>query len=162
MPGENWREAIENSIRSAKAAILLLSPDYMASKFSTEVELPVILKRSSEEGMHLFPIIVSPLSLNEPLSSYQTVNSPSKPLTSLSNAEQRKVFIKLSDSIKSLLSKGDESKEIVYNEVVEDKYSKALRQAVSNIAGTRHGGINIFGDANIFFEAEKKIAKKNG
>lgn len=46
LTGQNWRAEIGRAIDSARVAILLLSIDFMNSKFIQEVELPALLERA--------------------------------------------------------------------------------------------------------------------
>jgi TIR domain len=57
--GDDWLPAIETAISSASIAILLVSDKFLTSEFITRKEVPLILKRRSEEGLIVFPIIVT-------------------------------------------------------------------------------------------------------
>jgi tetratricopeptide (TPR) repeat protein len=56
--GEDWFAKIEEALNAASLAILLLSPDFLSSKFITEVEVPRLLERRFGEGLRFFPILV--------------------------------------------------------------------------------------------------------
>ncbi len=56
--GEDWFAKIQEALNAASLAILLVSPDFLASKFITEVEVPRLLERRFEEGLRFFPILV--------------------------------------------------------------------------------------------------------
>lgn len=45
--GDQWREAIAEAIASAKVAILLISPDFLASDFIATEEVPRLLQRAA-------------------------------------------------------------------------------------------------------------------
>jgi hypothetical protein len=57
-PGEEWFQAIKQAINECDLALLLISPDFIASRFINDEELPDLLKRRQQEGMTVIPIIV--------------------------------------------------------------------------------------------------------
>jgi hypothetical protein len=44
IPGSDWAEEIEEAIAKARVAVLLVSPEFLASEYITQVELPAILR----------------------------------------------------------------------------------------------------------------------
>jgi len=102
--GSKWREEIASEIRSAKVAVLLISPYFMASKFIAENELPRLLQAAKHEGTIILPVIISPCMMGS-LSEFQAVNSPSKPLVDLSRGDRDRVWIKLMKAITLALNK---------------------------------------------------------
>jgi len=59
-PGSDWRMEIETALNEARVVVMLISADYLASKFITEVEVPLILKRRREGGVTVLPVLVRP------------------------------------------------------------------------------------------------------
>lgn len=98
--GDRWKEEIEKALQSASAAILLVSPDFLASDFIANDELPPILERANTEGTKIFPVIVRRSLFNySPLSSFQSVNPPEKPLKACPDAEVDEYLYKLMEDI---------------------------------------------------------------
>jgi hypothetical protein len=58
--GDDWYEAIQQAIERASVAILLISADFLTSKFILEQEVPPLLERRQAEGLHIVPVIVWP------------------------------------------------------------------------------------------------------
>src|SRR5712691_1536086 len=58
--GEDWKAGIDSALNSAKAAVLLVSADFLTSDFIQTVELPRLLERRAKEGLVAFPVIVFP------------------------------------------------------------------------------------------------------
>lgn len=102
-PGANWREEIQQGLESAKAAILLISADFLASDFISNNELPPLLASASSRGVIILPIIVSPCRFAETkvLSQFQAVNPPSQPLSTMSRAKQEAIFVEVSKAIEN-------------------------------------------------------------
>lgn len=102
-PGDNWREEIRRGLESAKAAILLISPDFLASDFINNNELPSLLSSAKSHGVVILPVIISPCRFAETksLSQFQAVNSPSQPLSTLTRAKQEAIFVEVSKAVEN-------------------------------------------------------------
>lgn len=57
--GDEWNNSIQDAMNECDLALLLVSPDYLASRFIQEAEQPKLLKRR-EEMLRVIPIIVRP------------------------------------------------------------------------------------------------------
>lgn len=106
--GGDWQCAIDHQLESyAEAAVLLVSPAYLASDFIRSSELPVLLRRRQESGLLVIPIVLrhcffaealfrypDPTAGSEKLSLsvFQAANLPTQPLDSMSRSEQDAVF----------------------------------------------------------------------
>jgi hypothetical protein len=80
---------------------LLISADFLASKFIRENELPPLLRAAEEEGTVILPIIVGPSLFlrNTSLAQFQAVNDASRPLVSCAIGEQESTFLKVAETI---------------------------------------------------------------
>lgn len=58
--GTNWRAEIDRQLLRARIALLLVSPNFLASDFIQDKEVPAIFKRHAKAGMEVFPLIVEP------------------------------------------------------------------------------------------------------
>jgi hypothetical protein len=99
VPGRRWREEIEQAINSSRVAILILTPDFLASSFIRDAELPPLLEAADAEGTTILCLYGSTVHLSagvgERLSRYQSVNDPAEPLKSLSDSDRESVYVKL-------------------------------------------------------------------
>ncbi|MDA1050865.1 MAG: toll/interleukin-1 receptor domain-containing protein [Planctomycetota bacterium] len=87
-PGQDWREEIEAALGNAKVAVLLVSPDFLASDFVTEVELPYLLQAEETRGVKLLWILVrNSIWEATPLARIQAAHDVCTPLTRLGNRE---------------------------------------------------------------------------
>jgi len=104
-PGSLWHREIEKAITSAKIALLLVSQDYLASKFIVEEELPLLLAVAQREGVKILSVIVRPCLFEDTaLAQFQTVNSPSKPLSSMSKSSREAVWEKVVELAENALA----------------------------------------------------------
>ncbi len=55
--GANWKHEIEQAINRARVAILLISANFLISRFITNEEVPALLQRRQTEGLTVFPVI---------------------------------------------------------------------------------------------------------
>jgi serine/threonine protein kinase len=103
--GKAWKKEIKKAIDSARVALLFVSPDFLASDFIINNELPPLLAAAEEEGTTIMPLIVSPSRFRqtEVLSNFQAINSPERPLTTMDWNEQEKLFVKITEDIEEAL-----------------------------------------------------------
>jgi hypothetical protein len=101
-PGKEWRKEINHALSSAKVAVLLVSPDFLASDFIDKQILPPLLDAAVNEGLTLLWIAVRTCSyeLTE-IERYMAVNSPSIPLAALTGSELDDALISICQQIAS-------------------------------------------------------------
>jgi hypothetical protein len=94
--GTAWNESIEQALASAKVAVLLVSPEFLASKFIAERELPPLLEAAKREGVAILwvPVKSSAYKVTE-IEKYQAVHPPEKPLASLRPADRDKALVEI-------------------------------------------------------------------
>ncbi len=80
-PGSKWREEISAALSRAKAAVLLVTPHYLASNFITNHEIPPLLKAAAAGGVRILWIAISASAFEStPIGQYQALNNPAAPL----------------------------------------------------------------------------------
>lgn len=107
-PGSQWREEIKKAIDLTKVAVLFISADFLASEFIASNELPPLLTAADRDKAVIIPVIIghSRFAQTPSLSRFQTLrdNPPSKPLGSMTKANQEKVFVRLTEAIEKALN----------------------------------------------------------
>ena len=104
-PGSRWYREIEKAISSARIAIVLVSADYLASKFIQERELPPLLKAAQAEDVTILSVILSPCAFEQTaLAQFQPINSPSKPLISMKKSKRDAVWEKVVELVQASLA----------------------------------------------------------
>ncbi len=78
--GDEWHKSIQNAMDNCDLALLLVSPDYLASRFIQEEEQPKLLQRRKEMETHVIPIIIRPCKWQseEAISTLQVVPQDGK------------------------------------------------------------------------------------
>lgn len=99
-PGRQWQSEIERALRSAKVAVLLVSPDFLASSFIAERELPPLLEAADQGDLTILwlPVSASNYKHTE-LVEYQAAHPPERPLDRLRKSERQQAFVDISDRI---------------------------------------------------------------
>lgn len=104
--GMRWRSEIDAALKVANVAVLLISPDFLASDFISENELPPLLKAAEERGVVILPLILRPsrFERTKELAQFQAFNSPSQPLAGMPEHEQDEVLLKVGERIEELVN----------------------------------------------------------
>jgi type I restriction enzyme M protein len=104
-PGEIWHEEIKKSLASAKVAILLVSADFLASKFIAEDELPPLLQAAKEEEATILSVILSPCMFTKTkLTDYQSINDPLQPLTGMNKHNKERIWDKVARRVRDVMA----------------------------------------------------------
>lgn len=100
LPGAQWDTEISKQLETCRVALLLVTPNFLASDYIVENELSLILKRAQEGELIIYWIAVSHSSFNlTNLSKIQSANNPEKPLDELSKPEREKTLVKIAEKI---------------------------------------------------------------
>ncbi len=101
--GADWDAEIASSLDHAKAAILLVSADFLASDYIINEELKDLLEAGEKRGLLILIVILRPCVLGK-LGQFQLMNNPEDPLEGMNIVEQEKVFVNLVKTIKKVLT----------------------------------------------------------
>lgn len=107
LPGQKWKEEIETALKSTKVAILLVSTDFLGSDFVMNHELPKLLESAEKDGTVILSVILKPCLFEEfeDLNKFQAMNSPSRPVSKMSEDERDEVLVNLVRQTKRILEK---------------------------------------------------------
>ncbi len=105
--GEDWFKDIQDKLENCAVAVLLISFDFLGSKFCMKEEVPVLLERRKREGMMIAPILLSPCAwkLVPWLSAIQMYPRKNKPLQGLSDYEQAEELTGVVEAVHAHLQK---------------------------------------------------------
>ena len=99
-PGDRWLDELRDAVGRARVAILLVSPDYLASRFIAREELTPILRAAETDGLRVFwiPVRSSIVDKTE-LATLQAAQPPDKPLAGLRGAAVDRALASIARSI---------------------------------------------------------------
>ena len=116
--GDEWDPQIQQQLGVVKVAVLLVSPAFLASKYIANSELPVLLRRASEDGLKILPVLLSPSLFHKTrfrwpdpktgpqeftLSNLQAAGAPSETLSEMTEPQQDRVFVALAERILEII-----------------------------------------------------------
>jgi hypothetical protein len=88
-PGVEWDAEIRKQLAESQLILLLVSPDFLNSRYSWEEEVQPALKRHDEGSARVVPIILRPCDWkHEPLHKLEALPTDGKPITRWSDADE--------------------------------------------------------------------------
>jgi hypothetical protein len=99
-PGSKWHDAIQQALDRAKVAILLVSPDFLASSYIASNELPKMLHAAENDGMTIFWIPIRHSAYQRSaIVGFQSALNPSKPLISMSTSARDQAWVEIGEKL---------------------------------------------------------------
>lgn len=115
LPGQEWQKEVKSALEKAKVAVLLVSPNFLASDFINNEELPVLLNAAKNRGLVFFWIPLSYCLYEETeIRNYQPGHDPSAPLDTLPEPILNKALVEICNKIKRIVS-GEKEEELPLN-----------------------------------------------
>ncbi|MDG4604428.1 MAG: NB-ARC domain-containing protein [Defluviicoccus sp.] len=106
--GDQWRREIGEALSRSRIAVMLVSPNFLASDFITKVEMPAVLDavRRGDASVAAIPIsAVDPAVTG--LEERQWARAPEMPLDLLTKAKRNQAFVEIVRAIVALASGPD-------------------------------------------------------
>ena len=94
--GQDWEIEIRSAMDRTRMAICLVSPDFLASDFITDVELPYFVQKAEAKELVLFwvPIRASVYEFTV-LAKYQAAWDPRRPIDSMERPQQDSAWVSI-------------------------------------------------------------------
>jgi hypothetical protein len=88
-PGAEWKEEIKQALGAAKIGVLLVSQDYLTSRFIISHELAPLLDAAGRNGVTIFWVCLRPCTYEETeIAKYQAAHDPARPLSKLNKTDR--------------------------------------------------------------------------
>jgi internalin A len=98
--GSKWCDEIRGALHQTSAAVLLVSPSFLASDFVHEHELGPLLKEAEAGGVRILWIPIRASAWEQtPLKHYQSVSPPKKPLARMNPAARDEAWVEICKEI---------------------------------------------------------------
>jgi formylglycine-generating enzyme required for sulfatase activity len=127
-PGAIWLEEIEQALSRAHVALLLVSPDFLASDFIQRKELPSLFNAGKQDGLKIVWLPIRPCSWKRypQIEQFQSVGSLDPTLAEMGEAERDRVMVGITDKIHDLFEGIDHERRSV-QQMAEEEALAQLR-----------------------------------
>lgn len=143
-PGEDWNTITNNELENSDIILLLISRDFLASKYCFDVEFKKAIELNNEGKATVVPVILRQCDWKHeqsPLKNLEAVPTNGRPVTSWENLDD--AFYDITQSLKATIEKVKKSKlektlvkssdpEIIENEPL-DQIIELFRQEANNL-----------------------------
>jgi tetratricopeptide (TPR) repeat protein len=131
--GMEWDEKIKTELESADIILLLISPDFIASKYCRDVEIPMALQRHEARQAYVVPIILRPFDwFDAPFSKLQAFPKDAKPVTTWANQDE--AFVSVTQGIRTAakLMLDYRKQEAEQKQLVRAQYLQKVEEVLSD------------------------------
>lgn len=134
-PGDIWLKEIEQALGRAQVALLLVSPDFLASDFIRRKELPALFEAAEKDGLTILWLPIRPCSWkrHRQIEQYQSVGSLDPTLAEMDEVKRDREMVKITDRIHELFERIQNEREAAQQaaeaEALAQSQEAALRLA---------------------------------
>ena len=101
-PGDRWHEEIQDALKVAGVAVVLVSGPFLSSEYVMGYELPTIISAAADGKLRLFWVYVSHAGYDATeLEPFQAAHDVSRPLCALERPEQDAILLNIARDIKA-------------------------------------------------------------
>jgi TIR domain len=131
--GTQWDDKIKAEMEAADIILLLISPDFMASKYCREVEIPFSLQRHEAKQAYVVPVILRPLDwIDAPFAKLQAFPKDAKPVTTWPNQDE--AFVSVTQGIRTAakLMQDYRQQKVEQDQRIREQYRHKVEEALSD------------------------------
>lgn len=133
--GTKWDDKIKEELESADIILLLISPEFIASKYCREVEIPIALKRHESKQACVVPVILRPCDWRDAsFAKLQAFPKDAKPVTTWANQDE--AFVSVVQGIRTvatlLLDYCKQEAEQKQKQLIRAQYLQKVEEVLSD------------------------------
>jgi hypothetical protein len=99
--GQEWRVAIDEALAGASITLMLVTQDFIASKFIQSVELPQLLDHRDNGRLEAHWVLIRPCTYHDtPLCKIQAL-CKAQPLAGMTKVERERALVEIYDELKA-------------------------------------------------------------
>jgi hypothetical protein len=100
LAGDVWEQKITEALEWAGTALMLVSPNFLASPFINTQEVPAILEACRKDGLRVFWVAVShSMYKSTPIARFQAAFDPDRPLDTLPPTELGRAMVSICEAL---------------------------------------------------------------
>jgi tetratricopeptide (TPR) repeat protein len=142
--GAEWADKIDKNLDEAQIILLLISADFMASDYCSDIEVTKAMERHHAGEACVIPVILRPIDwAGAPFSNLQALPTNAEAVTKWSNTDD--AFLDITNGIRELIE-SISGKVISEKEATSWKMTKALNGQKTEATGDR--SVSIGGDVS--------------
>jgi TIR domain len=102
--GDDWERKIAEALDRTDVAILLVSADYLASRWVQDRELPQLFKKRENKELRILPIIIRPAPwVHTPLAYYQVWPRDGRAISELPINERDRLWTEFAETLSAII-----------------------------------------------------------
>lgn len=112
--GEQWRREIKGALEHARVGVFLVSPNFLASDFIAEEEVPPLMQAAAAGDVTIVAVPIRWVDINvTPFQDYQWARDPKRPLDQLKPAKRNAALVEIVKVIAAIAAPAETAKEEV-------------------------------------------------
>ncbi|MEH1894805.1 MULTISPECIES: SUMF1/EgtB/PvdO family nonheme iron enzyme [unclassified Nostoc] len=131
--GTEWDDKIKTELESADIILLLISPDFIASKYCRDIEIPMALQQHESKKAYVVPVILRPFDwFDAPFAKLQAFPKDAKAVTTWVNQDE--AFVSVTQGIRTAakLMLDYRKQQAEQKKVIETQYLQKVEEALSD------------------------------
>ena len=147
--GEDWRPEIEEALNAASIAVLLVSANFLTSKFIKNEEVSRLLDRRTKDGIRVIPLIIKPCAWQQ-VKWLTPIQGRPKDNRALSAGNENQIdtdLAALANEIAAIIKRGESVGAKTHPVIPPEKISLAKLPSTSPVLFGREGELKQLDDA---------------
>jgi len=157
--GEDWYQKIQEAIAKARVAVLLVSADFLTSKFILGEEVPRLLELQDKENIRIFPIIIRPCAWKRVkwLAQMNLRPRDGKPISSGDKHQIETDLADIAEEVATIIESESQKTTLGTSPTIPEKESHEKKSSQPEMVRIQHLADNIQKDLDLLKEYEDTL-----